>query len=455
MIPVRLGRLQSFPVLYGIATNPLSKMRDLHAAKGRYVILEYPQSRRSRPQILACIADSGLYRAVVSNSDHWRTVNVGLRLLKNHVTSRLNFTFPRLRGARHAHYRRLLTPPLSKTAVTGMSPEMAAIAKRRVETWPRNQLVDFVPLAGDLMQDFAIALLFGNDHARALPIARMIDDCAPAAWPFPGPALFKYLRTAPKLERAINAWANERRGERDRTDIFSLLVNNGDETAEPPSKDIIGGLLIFTFGATFETCKNGLIWTLVMLAQHPAIAVSLADEIDHAVGDGLPSMDKVGTLPLLDGVVREALRLFPPVPIQFRRSLVETELGGARIPAGMRAISSVYLINRDPDLYSEPNKFKPERWQDLDRAPYEYPVFGAGGRMCPGAFFGNQMIKTAVAAILSSHRVELAQRTRIDHRTAITLQPHPGVAIVLRDKTTVPRSTLLSGSIRELVDLPN
>jgi hypothetical protein len=74
--------------------------------------------------------------------------------------------------------------------------------------------------------------------------------------------------------------------------------------------------------------------------------------------------------------------------------------------------------------------------------------------MCPGALFGNQMLKIALAAILSSHRVELAPNARIDHRSAITLAPHPGVPIVLREKTVSPRTTALSGSIHELVDLP-
>jgi len=452
-IPVRLGQLRSLPVLLGFASNPLSTMRRLHAANGRYVILQYPHSRRSRPQILACIADSRLYRSVASNTENWRPVNVSVRLSKSHITSRL-VTFPRLRGARHAHYRRLLTPPLSKFAVASMSPDMAAIAMRHIESWPRNQTIELVTLADSLMQDFAISLLFGDDRARALPIAGMIDDVAGANWPTLGPALLKALRVLPKLVRAINQWAEEKRGEPNPKDIFSLLVNSPDEKGEPPSKDLIGGVLIFTFGAAFETCKNALVWALVALAQHPKIAASLAEEIDGVVGGGVPSMDKIGALPLLDGVVREGMRLFPPVPIQFRRSLAETELGGVHIPAGVRAVNNIYLINRDPELYSEPNKFMPERWRDLDRTPFEYPVFGAGGRMCPGQIFGNQMVKIALAGILSSHRVELAPQAHIDYRSAITLRPYPGVAVVLRDKTAVPRGTPLSGSIRELVDLP-
>jgi cytochrome P450 len=449
-----LGRLRSLRVLIGIASNPISTTRRLHAADGRYIILQYPHSRRAGPKILACVADPGLYRIVACNPEAWRSVNIGMRAFKNHAANRLNLSVTRLRGAQHAHYRRLLALPLSKPAVAGMSLKMTAIAACKVETWPRNRAIDLVPLAGDLMQDFVISLLFGDDRTRALPVANMIGDAAAAAWPFPGGAYFKWLRTAPKLERAINAWADEKRGDLDPKDIFSVLVNNPDEKGQPPSKEIIGGILTFTFGAAYETSQKALVWTLVLLAQHPKTAAAVAEEIDRAVGSDLPAMDRIGMLPLLDGVIREGMRLFPPVPLQFRRSLIETELGGTRIPAGIRVLTSVYLINRDPELYSEPNKFIPERWRSLDRSPFEYPVFGAGSRMCPGALFGYQMVKIALAAILSRHRVELVSHARIDHRAAITLAPYPGMPVVFREKTAVPRASPLIGSIHELVDLP-
>jgi cytochrome P450 len=451
-IPAYFGRLRSLPVLIGIASNPISTTRRLHAANGNYVILQYPHSRRLRQQFLACIADPGLYRSVASNSEAWRPVNIGWRALKNHATTRLRVSFTRLRGPRHAHYRRLLALPLSRPTVAGMSLEMAEIARRHVDLWQRNKPIDFMPLAGDLMQDFAISLLFGADHTRAVPIAGMIAKSVAATWPYPGLAYFKWLRTAPKLECAINDWAKEKRGEINAKDIFSVLVNNPDHEW-PPSSEIIGGLLTFIFGAAFETSQNALAWTLVLLAQHPKVVAALTEEINGTVGSDLPSMDRIGTLALLDGVIKEGMRLFPPVPFQSRRSLVEVELGGERIPAGMRVLISAYLINRDPDLYAEPNKFKPERWRGLDRSPFQYPVFGSGARMCPGALFGGQMVKIALAAILSSHRVELAPNARIDHRVAITLTPHPGVSIVLRERAAAPARIPLAGSIHELIDL--
>jgi cytochrome P450 len=454
MTPTYLGRLSSLPILFGIASNPLATTRRLHSRHGPYVLLHYPHSRRSRPQMLGCIADAELYRTMYSNLDAWRGVNVAMRAFKNHASSRLSLSMTRLRGARHAHYRRLISLPLSKPAVAAMSPDMATVAQRHVQSWPRGDATNVLPLTEYLMQDLAIKLLFGDDHKRAMPIAHKITRATAAARPFPGRAYWTWLRTAPKLEAEIIEWAAEKRGEIDPKDILSILVNNPDERGEPATRELIGGILIFTFGAAYETSQSALNWTLLLLTQHPAIAIDLAEEIDKVVAGGLPSMDKIGGLPLLDGVVKEAMRLFPPVPIGSRRSLTETNLGDTRVPSGMQVLASAYLINRNPDIYGDPSRFHPERWLNLEPSPYDYTVFGAGGRMCPGAAFGTQMVKIGLAAILSRYRIELAAGTRIDHYTAITLSPYPALRIIFRDKTNVPAAIPFAGRVHELVDLP-
>ncbi|HWY52748.1 MAG TPA: cytochrome P450 [Chthoniobacterales bacterium] len=454
MTPTYLGKLSSLPILFGIATNPLATTRRLHRKHGPYVLLHYPHSRPSRPQMLGCIADAELYRTMYSNLDAWRGVNVAMRAFKNHAASRLSLSMTRLRGARHAHYRRLISLPLSKPAVAAMSPDMATVAQRHVQAWPRGEAINVMLLTEHLMQDLSIKLLFGDDHKRALPIARKISYAAAASWPFPGRAYWRWLRTAPKLEVEIMEWAAQKHGEIDPKDILSILVNNPDERGEPATRELIGSILIFTFGATYETCQNALNWTLLLLSQHRTIAIRLAEEIDEAVAGAPPSMDKIGELPLLDGVLKESMRLFPPIPIGFRRSLSETNLGDIRVPPGLRVLASAYLINRNPEIYRDPSRFHPERWLDLQPSPYDYTVFGAGGRMCPGAAFGTQMAKIALAAILSRYRIELAAGTRINHRTTITLSPSPALRIIFRDKTTMPVAVPFAGTVHELVDLP-
>jgi cytochrome P450 len=453
MPAAQLGKWRSLPFLLGIATNPLVTMRRLHAEQGRFVLLHRPNSRRSRPRIVPCVADAELYQSITSNSDAWRTVNVMLPGLRNTASRRLTRSMTRLQGARHAHYRRLMTPPLSWRAVAAMGPSMAAIAEKQVASWPRGTPTDLRRLAEHLMQNLAIGLLFGNDRDRALPIADMIGQAIAATWPTLTRAYLRSFTMAAKLERDIMAWADQKRSDMNASDILSIIARNPDEKGNPADREIIGGIVAFTFGAAYETCQNGLAWTLILLTQHPQIAAALGDEINAALRGGPPLMDRLDPLPLLDGVIKEGMRLFPPVPIQFRRSLVKTQIGDTPIDAGVRTLVNAYLINRDPGLYSEPYRFRPERWRGLDRSPYEYPVFGSGARMCPGFLFANQMMKVGLAAILARHRVEILPNTRVDHRTRITLTPKHAVPVVLRDVAESPTTGRVIGRIHDLVDL--
>jgi cytochrome P450 len=330
---------------------------------------------------------------------------------------------------------------------------MAAIAEKQVASWPRGTPTDLRRLAEHLMQNLAIGLLFGNDRDRALPIADMIGQAIAATWPTLTRAYLRSFTMAAKLERDIMAWADQKRSDMNASDILSIIARNPDEKGNPADREIIGGIVAFTFGAAYETCQNGLAWTLILLTQHPQIAAALGDEINAALRGGPPLMDRLDPLPLLDGVIKEGMRLFPPVPIQFRRSLVKTQIGDTPIDAGVRTLVNAYLINRDPGLYSEPYRFRPERWRGLDRSPYEYPVFGSGARMCPGFLFANQMMKVGLAAILARHRVEILPNTRVDHRTRITLTPKHAVPVVLRDVAESPTTGRVIGRIHDLVDL--
>ena len=116
-------------------------------------------------------------------------------------------------------------------------------------------------------------------------------------------------------------------------------------------------------------------------------------------------------------------------------------------------MASIYLINRNPDLYGEPNRFHPERWDKLDPSPYDYTAFGAGNRMCPGFLFATQTMKISLAAILSRYRVTMVPDARIDYRTRVTLLPYPGIPVVLRDVAEAPYATPITGRIHKLVDL--
>jgi cytochrome P450 len=260
-------------------------------------------------------------------------------------------------------------------------------------------------------------------------------------------------RQSVAIEKGIAEWAGCKRGQLDNRDILSILVNNPDENGNPPTDATFAGQVPSLFVAGYETCQTGLTWTLVLLAQHPRIARDLADELGKL--DGAPlTLEAVKDLPLLDAVIKESMRLLPPVPMQGRTATHATQLGGYPVPARTRAVLSAFVINRLPDLYPDPDRFKPERWASIRPSAFEYASFSGGPRICPGQWFGLDVLKVSLAAILRRFRVELQPNLRIEYQIQPTLSPRTPVPAILKSKRDTFASTRLRGGISRLIQFP-
>src|SRR5262249_50496950 len=184
-------------------------------------------------------------------------------------------------------------------------------------------------------------------------------------------------------------------------------------TGAAPAADEVAGHLPILFASTYETCQTVLLWTLVLLAQHPDVARDLVDEISGALAGEPATPARVRNLPFLDAVGKESMRVLPAVPYQVRMAMQPTGLGGYDVAAGSHAILSPFLTNRDPQVYEEPTRFRPQRWSHISPTPFDYLAFSGGPRMCPGSWFGTAVVKVALATLLSRLRVSILPGTRI------------------------------------------
>jgi len=447
----QLGRWEAAVLLSRFALEPLRAARAAHRAYGPFIKAKLPgRSAKALKRTVFVVADSELYKTMLSDTETWRNIEISARSNRNAASRRLSNGMTTLRGQRHEHYRKLIAPPLKRPAVLATSLEMARIAAGQVASWPVGKPFQLTEGARTMAKHLAIGLLFGDDHQRAMPIADMIARAMQASWILPTPALYRWLKEADAQERAILDWAEEKRGHPDKQDILSILVNNTDEMGKPVPLELIGGLTSFIFGAAYDTCQNALAWTLILLSQHPKAMAALVAEIDSALGGELATMDRIGALPRLDWTIKEAMRLFPPVPVQMRKAMRRTTLGGEAVDVGNRVVISAFEINRDPAIYAEPDSFRPERWADIRPSPFEYTTFGAGGHMCPGVMFGMQMMKVALATILSKRSVELSAASKIGYRTRVTLAPVGRVEVILHERGAPVRSGKARGAFRRL-----
>ena len=148
------------------------------------------------------------------------------------------------------------------------------------------------------------------------------------------------------------------------------------------------------------------------------------------------------------------MRLMPSLPYQARISMAPTTLGGHPVSERTRVLVNSYLTNRLPEIYSEPDRFLPGRWAHIRPSQYEYMVFSAGPRLCPGLWFGTGVVKVAIAAALSRFRIAIAPGARVDRRVAVTMSPRHGLPVTLHRRDQAWATSPVTGDILDMVELP-
>ncbi len=468
--PVRVTGPTAWRWALRFGLDPLMATRRAHAAFGPFVVLAeaLPFMRRPRAPMLnvplVLTAGVAFNRELLSDLDTWRGVSLLPGGPRNSAARRLSAGLTRTTGRQHAHYRKLVAPPLRRTSVNALAEEMARLAEAEVASWPAGKTIDIWEFPRRLMRSFAVELLFGGNSEDGYFIADAVSQLIEGKW---GSSAFAFrinlpitsygriVRDSELLERRVLEWARTKRGQVDDRDLASIIMNSPDADGNPPSDATIVGQIPSLFAAAFEAGQSALTWTLLLLAQHPHVATQLLDELHRKMGAGStwPSLSEAGDLSYLDAVVKESMRVLPPVPFQIRVAQCDTEIFGCRLPKGARVILNTFLTNRMPYPYPDGDVFRPERWFTIAPTAFEFPVFSGGPHSCPGYWFGSTAVKIALAAILTRYRLVLAPNARIDYRVQPTMRPLQRVHALLHPQDGAFTATPITGRIRDLVTL--
>jgi cytochrome P450 len=458
--PVHLNRSAVARLLWGALRDPIDATRRLHTEFGPFVVIRNALPFVKNARLIILTADPDFNAEVLSNPAVWRTVGIFPGGPRNSAARRLSHGLSRMSGPRHAHYRRLLIEPLRKDSVGALGDKLADLVAKEVTTWPVGETFDLWERVRHLMHTLGIGLLFGEDWKTGYPIADMISHVltlkwSPSIWTCPVNSAFtpygQLLRESESLERCILDWASAKRGHFDPKDLLSIIVNNPEEDGTPARDETIIGQVPQLFGAAFETCQNVLIWTLSLLSQHPGIAGNLLKELNEHLHGASPTLQNVVDLPLLDAVIKESLRVLPPVPMQMRVAQQDTYVAGYPVPKGARLVLNAFLTNRKPETYPEADRFLPNRWSRINPTPFEYLVFSGGPRNCPGYWLGTAMMKVAVSTILLRYRIELSPQSQLDYRAWPALTPRGKVFAILHHQDGNFSAAPIWGNVLALV----
>jgi cytochrome P450 len=207
--------------------------------------------------------------------------------------------------------------------------------------------------------------------------------------------------------------------------LTTLMAARDEETGESMSdaqlRDEVMTLLI----AGHETTANALSWLWVLLDRHPAEQERLRAELAAATGGRPPTVEDLPRLPRLKAVISETLRLYPPVWMFNRRAIGSDTLGERRVRAGDLVVIVPYAIHRLPGLWSDPEAFRPERFEpgrEEQKNKFAYLPFGAGPRICLGASFAMIESQIIVGTLLSQFRVRRADSAPVLPEPRVTLR---------------------------------
>jgi len=220
--------------------------------------------------------------------------------------------------------------------------------------------------------------------------------------------------------------------ERPKDMLTMLLLAEDKPDVEYPDNQIRDEVSTFLI-AGHETTALSLTYTQCLLSQHPEIREQVRQEANEVIGDETPSYDHVSDLEYTGRVFQEALRLYPAAWAVFRQASADVRLGEYRVPEGAAIIMPQWSIHRDPRYFENPEQFDPDRW--LDRSPQEveaYFPFSSGPHACIGRQFSITGARLALATIVQSFDVDVADDALDDLRATPTLRPGGSVDATIR-----------------------
>ncbi|KAE8449039.1 hypothetical protein EG329_008627 [Mollisiaceae sp. DMI_Dod_QoI] len=228
--------------------------------------------------------------------------------------------------------------------------------------------------------------------------------------------------------------------------VYSQFSSKLSNSASPPAnKDLtLASEMFDQFIASIETSRVALTYVEWELSQRPKLQQDLRKELLTLSppiligGTTLPDPKAIDALPLLNAILKEVLRLYPPSPAILTRVTppAGTTIEGYFIPGHMVVGTSPQCMQQNPSVYPEPQKFNPKRWLDKDEEKRKemnrwFWVFGSGGRMCIGSHYALYMLKLSIAVIYSNFETEIVDDEGIEQEDAFLAGP-VGDKLVLR-----------------------
>jgi sterol 14-demethylase len=374
---------------------------------------------------------------------------------------------------------RILMPALRDRNMRTYADIFTAEVDGMVASWGDRGDLDLLDFTGELTTYTSSHCLLGGEFRRSMneEFARVYGDLEKGVNaiayvnPYlPLPVFRRRDRARKRLLEMITAIIDQRRASGSQTqDALQVLMESrySDGTALTPNE--ITGILTASMFAGHHTSSGTEAWTLIELARHPEWAARVVQEIDALYArDGALTYQAFREVPVLESVLKEVLRLHPPLVILMRGVVRDLTVEGITIPAGKLVAISPAVSHRIPELFRDPERFDPDRYgagREEDEAPFAWIPFGGGHHRCSGAAFAMMQLKAITISLLRRFDFELVDPPDSygPDYTKMVVQVRQPCRVRYRRRAVVPRAeaagggagtiTATSGSVHVRVDL--
>ncbi|KAB1188404.1 MULTISPECIES: cytochrome P450 [Haloferax] len=341
-------------------------------------------------------------------------------------------------GDKWRRQRDKLDPFFRWDRVSAYVPQMREQVERRLTEWPDEGTLSAESEMKNLTLDIIFVTILGREleldgDDRLRHAADSLNErFTPSSWVLPDwiptPSRRRFDKAKDILREEIQSLVETADKGSLAAQLATALGSDYPETIESMEDQLIG--IIF---AGHESTALALTFTFYALATNPDIHDRATREVDRVVGDGPVTAGALDDLAVLERIIKESLRLYPPIHTIPRETTRSFSVGECTIPAGTDVQLSVLRLHRDERWYDDPLEFRPERWTEAsDRPKYAYLPFGAGPRSCLGRAFALTEAKLVLATVLREFELEWGTDEPLGITPEMTTQPDGATPLVVR-----------------------
>ena len=348
--------------------------------------------------------------------------------------------------------RRAASPAFRIDALRALVPAFASSAEATVERIKRATATGTpVDMMGEMQHatlDVIVETILGGadpgfgydriattveEYIQTMGKPDMLDMFGAPTW-VPRPWGGKGRRAAGALQKsAVNAIQRRQASGETRNDLLGLLLAARDpETGKGLSDDELRDNVVTFIGAGHETTALTLTFSLYLIANAPEIQDRLLREVLDVCGDQPVTAAMIDAMPFHEQVIKEAMRLYPPVSIIDRVATEDIDLGDVQVKKGDFGFALIYIMHRHKMLWDHPERFDPDRFSEArakGMARFQYMPFGAGPRICIGMKFAYMEAVAILATLVRALRFLPNASHTVEPNIRITLRPERGMPL--------------------------